>query len=108
MSTESKGGEGRPWRLGERVRIGGFLIRQGDFAKYPSVQRYWIRVAFKQPLKGVLVGLRTLSNGVALHMGEDGVDYKAKEYFQAALVATDLRKRSYLVLLSSLERGGRG
>lgn len=55
-----------------------------------------------QPWEGVLVGLRTLSNGTIRWDYDSGTDYRVTETLPAALVAYDLRRTPVLVPMDHL------
>jgi hypothetical protein len=51
---------------------------------------------------GILIGLRILADGVNEHCLDEPISFQATNYFKAALVATDLRRRPVLVPLDSV------
>ena len=42
-------------------------------------------------MEGIVIGQRTMTNGIVKYLGEDGTNYTAIEGFQGLLIATDLR-----------------
>lgn len=95
-------------RLGDKVRVkvpikryrayGSGNTREWERDKYPAGD--W-------PAEGYLMGLRNLSNGtVDWHPDDYGggyADYKPREYFKAALVAIDLRRKPILAFIEDVE-----
>lgn len=49
-------------------------------------------------IAGVIVGIRTLSNGVRVWPVEESMRYVAESYFPAVLIAYDLHRKPVLVL----------
>lgn len=61
----------------------------------------WFRPA---PIRGVIVGIRTLSNGRNEYHGYDEpIEYCGEEFFSAYLVAYDLRRKPVFVLAENLK-----
>jgi hypothetical protein len=54
-------------------------------------------------LDGIIVGIRTLSNGSVTYNGEDGTDYRATEHYIAYYVAWHPRRDIVRVLPEHLE-----
>jgi hypothetical protein len=56
------------------------------------------------PQTGIIIGLRTLSNGIATDNGPDtGSGYMHKQNVPAALIATGLRRRPVFVPLDAVQ-----
>ena len=54
-------------------------------------------------MNGMVIGLRTLSNGFIDYNSDYGYIYNPTEYLQAALVAFDLRRKPILVPLDAVQ-----
>jgi hypothetical protein len=79
--------------LGQLCHIDHMLYR-----KMAGWEKLWEPIKLKAPIPGIVVGIRTLSNGTTYSLGEGyGNGYEAKEYFRAVLVATDLHRKPVLV-----------
>jgi len=55
------------------------------------------------PRTGILIGFRTLANGVMWYGEEEGRVFTPREYFKAALVALDARTKPVLVRLEDVK-----
>jgi hypothetical protein len=83
--------------LGQEITITHQLVRswQGD-------RFMWISSLLKKPLKGKIIGKRTLKNGV-MEYDETGrlnvQSFKVDEYIDALLVSTDLKSKPKLVII---------
>ena len=94
----------RPVALGQRVMFTETLRRGYKPASPRSKRvwestRYWLAGNSKGPVEGILMGVRTLSDGEV----EDGYYdtpsvYYPKRTFTAYLIAHDLRRKPVLVL----------
>lgn len=84
--------------FGTRVAIEARLKRTYEFDSSTRVERkFWKRSMLLSTQAGILVGYRTLSNGILNRWGEDGgTEYKQKEHFLAALVVTGPRSKPFL------------
>ena len=89
------------WTLGERVRVDHRLVRQ----VHDRSRKVWVYEDLLVEQEGLVVGVRTLSNGkrdwesVDDFGGGGGYwEYQPSAYFRALLVVTDLRRRPFLVL----------
>lgn len=89
------------WQLGQRVKYADELWRA-----YRDGHKVWLRCAeaFTYPLpgEGVLVGLRTLSDGTVDYY-DDHTEYMPTKRHQAAIIATHLRRKPVLALLEDVE-----
>lgn len=109
--------------LGERVKFDAKLVRRKEYVSYEEMEepkesgltfkqvdrlrgegRSWETV--DEPMReGVLVGIRTLKNGRAVHHGYDGgTEFRETESFRAALVAWSLGRVPVLVPMARLYR----
>lgn len=91
--------------LGRPVTFTQYLRRRsGDTPRPYSYRKFWeptpvTRLGIETPATGVLIGVRTLSNGTC-SFGEDGTNYQPENdsHFTAWLIAYDLRRNPVLVL----------
>lgn len=74
---------------------------------YSSSSRYntWIKAWVVDPLRpagkpqrGIVIGQRTLSNGENHYLGDDGIQYRPKNYFKVYLISFDMRRNPVYVL----------
>ena len=92
--------------LGQRVEATAYLVRKTltDGGRgWDGGRKVWRRAVRPEPAAGVLVGLRTISEGHRVNLGDEGVAYKATAYQRAALVAFGLRSAPRLVALADLK-----
>lgn len=92
------------WVLGDRVRVNHRLVRRSDARHHKA----WVAEELPEEVEGLVVGVRTLSNGTrtwetADDFGGDAGywEYTPDAYFRAVLVATDLRRRPFLALYAT-------
>ncbi len=72
------------------------LSRSGTLKEWQATQP-------QPPKNGLLIGYRTLANGLASYEGEDeGTVFYPTEHVRAALVAVDLKHKPVLVPLTDL------
>lgn len=86
--------------LGQRVKITNHIERRSVNGGTHGNNRVWEELPFTvDPLEGIIIGERTLSNGRHDYGWEDdpGI-YMGKEFFTAYLVATSLRRKPLHVL----------
>lgn len=90
------------FELGQKVRYTHRLLRQGDAPYHKS----WLPIPTftKEPLEGIIVGLRTLQNGISQY------DWTAEQqlftpdsYVTAYMVVSDLRRKPVFVLPEHIE-----
>lgn len=92
--------------LGQKVEAAAYLVRKtvhDDRRGWGDARKVWQRAVFPAPATGVLVGLRTISEGHRVNLGDEGVAYKATAYQRAALVSFGLRSAPRLVALADLK-----
>lgn len=92
-------------RLGQKVRVAAVLKRTTEYPErggWGEAHKVWCRDVLPAPVAGVLVGLRTISDGTRVDMGDEGIGYKATAHRPAALVAVGLRTALRLVALDDL------
>lgn len=89
--------------LGTRVRYSSILLRRGEHVG-GSTRKTWEPMSLGFEREGIIVGLRTLSNGIH-HWGfsDEGGHYEQKNSLQAALIAWDVRKTHDRVLIADVE-----
>ncbi len=69
----------------------------------PGWLKEWQATQPHAPKNGLLIGYRTLANGLASYEGEDeGTVFYPTEHVRAALVAVDLKHKPVLVPLTDL------
>lgn len=70
----------------------------GDWYRREPWRKRWQRTQYdERHREGVVVGLRTLSNGINESHGDEGIQYIPEEYIPAVLVAYDLRRKPVYV-----------
>lgn len=70
-----------------------------------NTRRWWEKHLLLEPIKGHVIGIRTLQNGIMGGGGPDEMPYLTPtEYIRAYLVYVDMRKRPLLVPVDSLAR----
>lgn len=92
--------------LGQKVEAVAYLVRKTliDGGRgWGGARKVWQRAVLPEPATGVLVGLRTISEGRRVNLGDEGVAYKATSYQRAALVAFGLRSAPRLVAMEDLK-----
>lgn len=103
----------REAHLGQRVLVKGSLLRETveeDLSKYSDVQREWVRYP-REPIQGVLVGIRHLQNGrIVTETESDGYfstvthkTWRCEKVVPAFLVSTDLLQTPVLVAIEDVE-----
>lgn len=89
--------------IGTRVEFTATLKRRVNYStgEY-GAQKYWHRNECA-PAKGLVVGIRVLSNGKRTWIGsEEGFEYTPTEHFRAVLVAYAMNRKPVLVPLESV------
>lgn len=61
--------------------------------------KFWDKVELKTPIKGIVIGIRKLSNGHNHYIREYGNAYEPKEHFKALIVAYHLYRKPIFVKL---------
>lgn len=89
--------------LGTFVQFSATYIRCSANTGSYRVRKYWHTKQCKSRT-GVLVGMRTLSNGLRGWIdSEEGYDYNPTEYLQAVLVAFDIHRKPVLVPIDAVQ-----
>jgi hypothetical protein len=102
----------KPIRLGERVHFdySDILRRQSVTLAAKSSSRYgkvWRKTAWGKRgdvRHGVIVGIRTLSNGTITWFSDEPIVFHPELYFTAYLVAFDLRRKPVYLLPDDVTR----
>lgn len=100
--------ETKPLVLGQEVMFTHVLRRRREYTDRGYYQNAWVREPAwnrtdqRAPVRGILVGMRTLSNGRASYDYDEGWAYEAETTQQAALVAYGLRRSPVYVDLDDL------
>lgn len=92
-------------KLGQQVKAAAHLVRKTIIKPgqgWGFAGKEWQRSVYPDPRAGVLVGLRTVTNGHRVNLGEEGIAYKATSHQRVAVVAFDLRHAPKLVALDDL------
>lgn len=91
------------YALGQAVEYTWWLTRRSETEQLCAWKR-WRHEAYlgqpePAPTRGIVVGIRTLSNGKNVWSGSDeAITYSPREFFTAYLVAHNLRQRPVFVL----------
>lgn len=91
------------YSLGQKVTTIKYLKRISKFvqdgeAPWKTEFKVWDERQFRSPIEGIVIGIRNLSNGKNIYMGqEEGVVYEPKEHFKAIIVAYQLSRKPILV-----------
>lgn len=101
MATDQASTEEYTFQLGDRVHFQNPLVRnfrRVDREKYGrkvSIDlKVWEPNPFAARREGIVVGVRTLSNGERVYIGyEEGLTFAPEEHFTAYLVAFDMRRK---------------
>lgn len=89
--------------IGTRIEFTATLKRRTNYphGEY-GAQKYWFRNECA-PTTGLIIGLRTLSNGKRMWIGsEEGFEYTPTEHFRALLIAYAMNRKPVLVPLESV------
>jgi hypothetical protein len=78
-------------------------LKRTDEQRCSDWWKVWVVRKFKVPKTGILIGLRTLANGITYYEEDSGRLFVPKEYVRAALVALSIRTKPVLVLLDAVE-----
>lgn len=99
------------WELGQQVVFSIVLFRDSACLESSNrfgsgYQAFWNQRKLAKPKAGVLVGLRTLTDGETRFSVEDGNVYHPRKTVKAALVSYDLRRKPVLVPIEHLQPEG--
>lgn len=91
--------------LGDSVTFTWHLTRKYESVPQPAYGRkvwrteLWPGQPEPEPREGIVIGVRTLTNGINEYYGYDQpIQYRPKESVKAYLVAYDMRRKPVLVL----------
>ena len=93
MSEELKLNTGAAPRFGEGIVVLGRLRR---IWREPDL-KVWATERFPEPLNGLIIGERTLSDGTCYY-GFEETQYRPTQHFRAFLVVTDMRSKPFYAL----------
>jgi hypothetical protein len=83
----------------DRVMVKSKLRRAETFVRGEGSRKQWVISRFARPRGGVVIGWRTLSDGVAEYNGHDEATiYHPKRYFRALLVVISEKQNPIYVL----------
>lgn len=69
----------------------------------------WMKITFPKNKTGILIGFRTLSDGLILYGSwDEPTSFHGKEFFRAALVALDAKTKPILVRLEDVTNEAEG
>lgn len=92
-------------KLGQKITISSELIRksryvrESDSSPFKYEEKFWDEVKLRNPIDGIVIGVRKLSNGRNHYIPEYGNDYEPREHFKAVIVAYDLSRKPKLTKL---------
>ncbi len=96
--------EPRVWRFGNYVSF--CRVLQREYGDETADRQGWKKIwHVKQGnwTPGIVIGVRTLSDGENAFMGQEGIDYTPTRYFKAYLVAFDMRRKPVFILPEDLK-----
>lgn len=93
--------------LGQRVTFSNADVLERATQTGPGyrTRKVWRTPLWKKPgeSRGVVVGIRTLSNGRVTYNYDEPTEYTANEWFKAALIATDLLRKPVFVRVEDVK-----
>lgn len=94
-----------PLQLGTRVTFTHTLKRTAPRSglRVWDARTYWLVDTARGPVPGIVVGVRTLSDGTADRGWDEPTVYTPTRHFTAYLIAFDLRRKPVLVLPEHVE-----
>lgn len=93
-------------KLGQEVKAAAHLVRKTIIKPgqgWGFAGKEWHRSVYPEARAGILVGLRTVTDGHRVNLGEEGIAYKATAHHRVALVSFDLHRAPRFVLLADLD-----
>jgi len=93
------------YTLGQKITVESQLKRISKFVQEGDVPwrteyKVWDDQKLRQPIKGMVIGVRNLSNGKNCYEKEIGNVYTPKEYFKALIVVYKLSRKPILVKIT--------
>jgi hypothetical protein len=91
------------YELGQKVTVITKLKRVSKFIQeskespFKAEYKLWEEQKLRDPINGIIVGVRKLSNGKNHWNGETGNDYEPKEHFKALIIAYHINRKPILV-----------
>lgn len=91
--------------LGQRIVFNQRLVRRTYYNYrangYRERMKRWDITPMAEPKEGIIVGIRTLSNGTTDYDNESGHMYDPKEHFRAILVYTSVTRKPVYVPINN-------
>lgn len=83
----------------DKVKIKSKLRRTETFLRGRYNKKEWVINRFKHPKKGLVIGFRTVSNGLTeFSGGDDPIIYHAEKYIKVLLVVINEKQNPIYVL----------
>lgn len=92
-------------KLGQPVKFAAHLVRKTIIKPgqgWGFAGKEWHRSVYPEPRDGVLIGMRTVTDGHRVNLGDEGLAYKATKTHRVAVVAFALHRAPVLVTLADL------
>ena len=96
------------YKLGDKIVIIGYMERRcgevvrNEYGIKLGQIKHWVQYPLKKQREGIIIGARTLSNGVNSWEEDMGNVFTPQSYFKAYLVAFDLRRKPLFVKLEDI------
>lgn len=88
-----------------KVKISTYLKRRGkhisEMPMSSGYNKFWVSEKLDKEKVGIVIGKRTLSNGIAEYYDE-GINYRQSETFEALLISIDMKTNPIYVLPSEI------
>lgn len=93
------------YKLGDKITVTSKLKRVTEYrtiSEFGHKKRWklWKSVPLKHPIEAIVVGIRTVSNGITDYDMDVGYSYDPKEHFQALLVVSRLSEKPFLTIVN--------
>lgn len=86
-------------KLGQKITVDSFLVRKeimkGNGTPFKNEWKIWNDINFEAPKEVLVIGVRTLSNGIVFW--DNMRIYMPKEYFKALLVVEKLSSKPFYI-----------
>jgi hypothetical protein len=89
------------YTLGQRVTVTHRLERKTSFAGSTDDYKFnktWVEMPLPEPVEGIIIGVRHLSNGKTAYDYDAGMQYERESGLVGVLIAHDLRRSPFYVL----------
>jgi len=83
-------------KFGDKIIVNHRLRRKSSYGMTRETSKYWEEEKLT-PIEAIVIGRRTLSNGISEWNGEIGIIYFPSKYFKAILVVTDMKNNPFYV-----------